>query len=123
MGECVIRLVISIPISPCSRHPRVNPCSHGSSREPVRNMSVVQDQFLILYQPRHRRVRCLSLDQLATLTRCRPDIFAIGFQEIVPLTAQQIVQADPEKRFVLISPCEQYVGSNILSGDYGKAKS
>ncbi|KAG5728501.1 Inositol-1,4,5-trisphosphate 5-phosphatase 1 [Termitomyces sp. T112] len=27
-----------------------------------------------------------------------PDIFAIGFQEIVPLTAQQIVQTDPEKR-------------------------
>ncbi|EKM59266.1 uncharacterized protein PHACADRAFT_157566 [Phanerochaete carnosa HHB-10118-sp] len=27
-----------------------------------------------------------------------PDIYAIGFQEIVPLTAQQIVQADPEKR-------------------------
>lgn len=27
-----------------------------------------------------------------------PDIIAIGFQEIVPLTAQQIVQADPEKR-------------------------
>ncbi|KZT13014.1 DNase I-like protein [Laetiporus sulphureus 93-53] len=27
-----------------------------------------------------------------------PDIFAIGFQEIVPLTAQQIVQADPERR-------------------------
>ncbi|KAI0750962.1 inositol polyphosphate phosphatase [Daedaleopsis nitida] len=27
-----------------------------------------------------------------------PDIFALGFQEIVPLTAQQIVQTDPEKR-------------------------
>ncbi|KAG6821534.1 hypothetical protein H0H93_000043 [Arthromyces matolae] len=27
-----------------------------------------------------------------------PDVFAIGFQEIVPLTAQQIVQTDPEKR-------------------------
>lgn len=27
-----------------------------------------------------------------------PDIFVIGFQEIVPLTAQQIVQADPERR-------------------------
>ncbi|EMD40920.1 hypothetical protein CERSUDRAFT_111503 [Gelatoporia subvermispora B] len=27
-----------------------------------------------------------------------PDMFVIGFQEIVPLTAQQIVQADPEKR-------------------------
>ncbi|KAF5393181.1 hypothetical protein D9757_001344 [Collybiopsis confluens] len=27
-----------------------------------------------------------------------PDIFVLGFQEIVPLTAQQIVQADPEKK-------------------------
>ncbi|KZT29277.1 DNase I-like protein [Neolentinus lepideus HHB14362 ss-1] len=27
-----------------------------------------------------------------------PDIFAIGFQEIVPLNAQQILQTDPEKR-------------------------
>lgn len=27
----------------------------------------------------------------------RPDIFSIGFQEIVPLTAQQIAQADPQK--------------------------
>lgn len=25
-------------------------------------------------------------------------MFVLGFQEIVPLTAQQIVQADPEKR-------------------------
>ncbi|KAI9000860.1 DNase I-like protein [Trametes punicea] len=29
-----------------------------------------------------------------------PDLFAIGFQEIVPLTAQQIVQTDPEKKRV-----------------------
>ncbi|KAF9534756.1 inositol polyphosphate phosphatase [Crepidotus variabilis] len=29
-----------------------------------------------------------------------PDMFVIGFQEIVPLTAQQIVQTDPEKRRV-----------------------
>ncbi|RDB20113.1 Inositol-1,4,5-trisphosphate 5-phosphatase 1 [Hypsizygus marmoreus] len=29
-----------------------------------------------------------------------PDLFVIGFQEIVPLTAQQIVQTDPEKRRV-----------------------
>ncbi|KAF9452987.1 phosphatidylinositol phosphate phosphatase [Macrolepiota fuliginosa MF-IS2] len=28
----------------------------------------------------------------------RPDILVLGFQEIVPLTAQQIVQTDPEKR-------------------------
>ncbi|OBZ76240.1 Inositol-1,4,5-trisphosphate 5-phosphatase 1 [Grifola frondosa] len=27
-----------------------------------------------------------------------PDMFALGFQEIVPLTAQQIVQTDPEKK-------------------------
>ncbi|KAG7449414.1 inositol polyphosphate phosphatase [Guyanagaster necrorhizus] len=27
-----------------------------------------------------------------------PDMFILGFQEIVPLTAQQIVQTDPEKR-------------------------
>ncbi|KAF8504208.1 DNase I-like protein [Gautieria morchelliformis] len=26
-----------------------------------------------------------------------PDLFALGFQEIVPLTAQQIIQTDPEK--------------------------
>ncbi|KAI0638342.1 DNase I-like protein [Trametes polyzona] len=30
----------------------------------------------------------------------KPDMFAIGFQEIVPLTAQQIVQTDPEKKRV-----------------------
>ncbi|KAJ3575821.1 hypothetical protein NP233_g830 [Leucocoprinus birnbaumii] len=28
----------------------------------------------------------------------RPDMIVLGFQEIVPLTAQQIVQTDPEKR-------------------------
>ncbi|KAF8607527.1 inositol polyphosphate phosphatase [Ceratobasidium sp. AG-I] len=28
----------------------------------------------------------------------RPDLFVLGFQEIVPLTAQQIVQTDPEKK-------------------------
>jgi hypothetical protein len=32
----------------------------------------------------------------------RPDVMVIGFQEIVPLTAQQIVQADPEKKFVFL---------------------
>ncbi|KAL5636707.1 hypothetical protein ACGC1H_000616 [Rhizoctonia solani] len=30
--------------------------------------------------------------------RCKPDLFVLGFQEIVPLTAQQIVQTDPEKK-------------------------
>jgi hypothetical protein len=34
----------------------------------------------------------------ASLTRPSPDMLVIGFQEIVPLTAQQIVQTDPEKR-------------------------
>lgn len=29
-----------------------------------------------------------------------PDMFVLGFQEIVPLTAQQILQTDPEKRLV-----------------------
>lgn len=28
----------------------------------------------------------------------RCDLVVLGFQEIVPLTAQQIVQADPEKK-------------------------
>lgn len=30
----------------------------------------------------------------------RPDMMVIGFQEIVPLTAQQIVQTDPEKKSI-----------------------
>jgi hypothetical protein len=34
----------------------------------------------------------------ACLTCLSPDMLVIGFQEIVPLTAQQIVQTDPEKR-------------------------
>lgn len=29
-------------------------------------------------------------------------MFVLGFQEIVPLTAQQIVQTDPEKRYACI---------------------
>jgi hypothetical protein len=36
---------------------------------------------------------------LTLLTKYRPDLMVLGFQEIVPLTAQQIVQADPEKRY------------------------
>ena len=32
------------------------------------------------------------------LLRNSPDIFALGFQEIVPLTAQQNVHTDPEKK-------------------------
>ena len=42
-----------------------------------------------------RLVICIALKDTSCATR--PDIFAIGFQEIVPLTAQQIVQTDPEK--------------------------
>ena len=34
-----------------------------------------------------------------------PDMLVIGFQEIVPLTAQQIVQTDPEKRYVISTLC------------------
>jgi len=34
----------------------------------------------------------------------RPDLMVIGFQEIVPLTAQQIVQTDPEKKLVAHFP-------------------
>ena len=36
----------------------------------------------------------------ATFGFRRPDMLVIGFQEIVPLTAQQIIQTDPEKRYV-----------------------
>lgn len=40
-----------------------------------------------------------------------PDMFILGFQEIVPLTAQQIVQTDPEKRYVhcLLSIVTRYL--------------
>lgn len=31
-------------------------------------------------------------------SHARPDIIALGFQEIVPLTAQQVLQTDPERR-------------------------
>ena len=36
----------------------------------------------------------------ANVNSRRPDMLVIGFQEIVPLTAQQIIQTDPEKRYV-----------------------
>lgn len=39
-------------------------------------------------------------------------MFVLGFQEIVPLTAQQIVQTDPEKRFV------EWSGLSILTHVY-----
>ncbi|KAF7332240.1 Inositol polyphosphate phosphatase [Mycena kentingensis (nom. inval.)] len=52
-----------------------------------------------------------------------PDLFVLGFQEIVPLTAQQIVQTDPEKKRVwetrilgdARSPTEQKVGLCVVT--------
>ena len=41
------------------------------------------------------------MEQCSPVLRSSPDMFVIGFQEIVPLTAQQIVQADPEKRYCI----------------------
>jgi hypothetical protein len=47
----------------------------------------------------------------------RPDMFVLGFQEIVPLTAQQILQTDPEKRYDMNS-CEVWTHRCIaLSGN------
>ncbi|CAA7259620.1 unnamed protein product [Cyclocybe aegerita] len=43
---------------------------------------------------------CQLYFDLQLLIKIRPDMFVLGFQEIVPLTAQQIVQTDPEKRRV-----------------------
>lgn len=40
------------------------------------------------------------LYHLCQLNCPSPDIIALGFQEIVPLSAQQIVQTDPEKKYV-----------------------
>ncbi|THG98860.1 hypothetical protein EW026_g3386 [Hermanssonia centrifuga] len=50
-----------------------------------------------IFDPVHDLVH-EALEKKPALTQISPDIIAIGFQEIVPLTAQQIVQADPEKR-------------------------
>ena len=41
-------------------------------------------------------------------------MIVLGFQEIVPLTAQQIVQTDPEKKCV-ISQRGQFPDVNFLS--------
>ena len=49
--------------------------------------------------PRYPRVNSLALFLAANLICSSPDMLVIGFQEIVPLTAQQIVQTDPEKRY------------------------
>ena len=56
-----------------------------------------------------------------TETISRPDIFVLGFQEIVPLTAQQIVQTDPEKRFVHVPYADQESQSIYALGVCGKA--
>lgn len=62
----------------------------------------------------------MSKDQLFSplmkLIGRSPDMFVLGFQEIVPLTAQQIVQTDPEKRFVnfdLIYKCSDCANRRI----------
>lgn len=49
-------------------------------------------------------------------------MFALGFQEIVPLTAQQIVQTDPEKKYALTCP-HSMTAYSLLAGAYGKPKS
>ncbi|CAE6420494.1 unnamed protein product [Rhizoctonia solani] len=40
-----------------------------------------------------------------------PDLFVLGFQEIVPLTAQQIVQTDPEKKRMW----EDYISNTLAT--------
>ena len=52
-------------------------------------------------------------------------MFVLGFQEIVPLTAQQIVQTDPEKRQVpltLIALSLELLSIRV-AGLFGKIKS
>jgi hypothetical protein len=46
-------------------------------------------------------------------------MFVLGFQEIVPLTAQQIVQTDPEKRFIILRAVRQAL-THSPQGGYGK---
>lgn len=48
----------------------------------------------------HEYVKNLDSIQSEKLMSPSPDMFVLGFQEIVPLTAQQIVQTDPDKRSV-----------------------
>lgn len=55
------------------------------------------------------------------LINVRPDILVLGFQEIVPLTAQQIVQTDPEKRLVLSSHLES-ISLIMYVGGFGRKK-
>ena len=54
--------------------------------------------------------------------KCSPDIFALGIQEIVPLTAQQIVQTDPEKRFIQFLTIGWTCAENAVGG-CGKLRS
>lgn len=49
-------------------------------------------------------------------------MFALGFQEIVPLTAQQIVQTDPEKKYAFKCP-HSMAAFSLLAGACGKQKS
>ena len=53
----------------------------------------------------------------------RPDLMVLGFQEIVPLTAQQIVQTDPEKKNDARSSCFGLITHMSLIDAYGKTKS
>ena len=53
----------------------------------------------------------------------RPDLMVLGFQEIVPLTAQQIVQTDPEKKYDAYSSCFSIITHVLLTDAYGKTKS
>ena len=46
-------------------------------------------------------------------------MFVLGFQEIVPLTAQQIVQTDPEKRFARVVYLYSYLPF-VTIGKYGR---
>ena len=46
----------------------------------------------------------------------------LGFQEIVLLTAQQIVQTDPEKKNVAYLSCFSLITYTLLIDAYGKTK-
>ena len=44
----------------------------------------------------------------------------LGFQEIVPLTAQQILQTEPEKKNDTHSSCFGFIAYMLLIGAMGK---
>ncbi|SRR5216684_3198400 len=52
-----------------------------------------------------------------------PDVMVIGFQEIVPLTAQQIVQTDPEKKCCCSFSYVESRTDPLLTDVYGRTKS